>query len=456
MDAYNIIANVNIMAMLFSFCIIFMLNNPNKMSQHVRQVVSFFKSMRKNNITDACWNELDKHALCNGDGLIAPLIHLEPEKYENKYLKKYTDFPNKYIFTDDETILIDNEYNRIKYNKGVEHNNKINILQERHVKINNIFLNRMNATTDETIQLTDVGLQLLLIHVGLTEEYDYEPNDIDIQDLLLHLSTELVQIQDTLTNINIKTDEDNIIEDNEMKQDALTFVINKKLDNLINNYVMEYTPAGNIYMRYNNDKKSFEYFSNNSIPYRYLEPVGRKYVTTFYCKPLFIDLEEELQKANDKWDINYKSQECNKQQQIIEDLNTSNNNNNNNTNNNTNNNNNNNNKNNNNNNNTNAKQKNAVAKLKNYNNDSLQQIIAHTPSKNRNKISFDLPPQIRAKLPDVNKQSQKQLLKERANRYTWEGRLSSFNVLKKVDKKLTDKRATMTFAEFKRMQQNKT
>jgi hypothetical protein len=49
-------------------------------------------------------------------------------------------------------------------------------------------------------------------------------------------------------------------------------------------------------MRYNNEKKSIEYFSNNSIPYRYLEPVGRKYIMTYWCKPIFFDIEEELKK----------------------------------------------------------------------------------------------------------------------------------------------------------------
>lgn len=47
------------------------------------------------------------------------------------------------------------------------------------------------------------------------------------------------------------------------------------------------------------------------------------------------------------------------------------------------------------------------------------------------------------------------ILKDKSNRYTCEGRFSNFAVLKKVDKKTLDKRLTMTFAEFKKMQQNK-
>ena len=45
--------------------------------------------------------------------------------------------------------------------------------------------------------------------------------------------------------------------------------IDKKVKNFIHNYILENTPMGNIYMRYNKDKGSFEYFSNNTIPYIY-------------------------------------------------------------------------------------------------------------------------------------------------------------------------------------------
>jgi hypothetical protein len=73
--------------------------------------------------------------------------------------------------------------------------------------------------------------------------------------------------------------------------------------------------------------------------------------------------------------------------------------------------------------------------------------------KNRTTSNFALPPQIKANLPNVNQNSDKHLLKENANRYTWEGRLSSFCPLKKIDRKQLDKKLTMTYAEFKKMQQ---
>ena len=63
-----------------------------------------------------------------------------------------------------------------------------------------------------------------------------------------------------------------------------------------------------------------------------------------------------------------------------------------------------------------------------------------------------MPPQIQNNLPDVNKMSEKQLLKENANRYTWEGRLTNFCPLKKIDKKVLDKKLNMTYSEFKKLQ----
>ena len=64
-----------------------------------------------------------------------------------------------------------------------------------------------------------------------------------------------------------------------------------------------------------------------------------------------------------------------------------------------------------------------------------------------------LPPQMKANLPNVNTSSgpDEMLLKENANRYTWEGRLSNMSLLKKVDRKIVDKKYAMSFADFKRL-----
>ena len=207
-----------------------------------------------------------------------------------------------------------------------------------------------------------------------------------------------------------------------MKNKAHEFIINKKLDTYNDNYILESTPLGNIFMRFNNDKKSFEYFSNNTIPYRYLEPVGRKYVMTFWCKPIFIDIEEELKKSEEKYQEEMKKMEEEKKNIDPADA-----------------------------------LKNKFQKLKGYNKENTINSIKMTsaPSKNRGQASIPLPPQIKANLPNVNSNNEKKFLKENANRYTWEGRLNSFSLLKKIDKKIVNKNLSLSFAEFKKIQKNK-
>jgi hypothetical protein len=56
-------------------------------------------------------------------------------------------------------------------------------------------------------------------------------------------------------------------------------------------------------------------------------------------------------------------------------------------------------------------------------------------------------------LQGVNKNEEDVIVKENANRYTWEGRFLDYSFLKKVDKKVTDKRFGMSFSDFKRMKQ---
>ena len=179
---------------------------------------------------------------------------------------------------------------------------------------------------------------------------------------------------------------------------------------------MEFTPLGNVYMRYNNTKQSFEYFSNNTIPYRFLESVARKYVITFWCKPLFVDIEEELKIAEEKYNEEKKQMELKK-----ENISSNN-------------------------------PKNILAQFKNYNKNQINQSTLKPQAKNRVQSNFTLPSHIKSNLPNVNTVSDKQLLKEKANRYTWEGRLSDFCPLKKIDKKVVNKKLALSFADFKLLQ----
>jgi hypothetical protein len=332
-------------------------------------------------------------------------------KYEDKYTEKFKIFRNEYTFTENELELEQQEFEKIKLLYEEERKTDIEIITTKLQKINDIchICGFNNGLTEEELMknVLEKGISKLLEYFELDKE-DYN----QYEELFIDLMREKVKIEDNLKNI-----EDTVITETEFKTKAREFIINKKLDGFINNYIMEYTPLGNVYMRYNNDKKSFEYFSNNTIPYRFLEAVARKYVMTFWCKPLFIDIEEELKIAEEKYD------EEKKKMEIRENVAINSNN-----------------------------PKNILTQFKNYNKNQINQSSLKPQAKNRVQSNFTLPSHIKSNLPNVNTTSDKQLLKERANRYTWEGRLSDFCPLKKIDKKVLNKNLAISFADFKRLQ----
>ena len=71
-------------------------------------------------------------------------------------------------------------------------------------------------------------------------------------------------------------------------------LISERLEMLAKSSIIEYTPAGNVLMYYNHKNGAFEYYSDATIPYRYLETVCRKYAIRNQCRPLYIDMKEEL------------------------------------------------------------------------------------------------------------------------------------------------------------------
>jgi len=322
--------------------------------------------------------------------------------FDNKYLDKFKQFPNEYVFSDEEKELELVEFEKIKTENEIDIRNKVNEIHQRLSKILEICEKGV-----ENNELNEFGRSSIVGLYDLEDDYEDDPESIHFDELYLELLEEKIKLESNLTEVLKSKLSDDVIQEK-----AHQNMLNLKLDKLINSYVLESTPLGNIYMRYNNTKGSFEYFSNNSIPYRFLEPVGRKYVITFWCKPLFVDIEEELHKAEIKYDEDKKKRE---EQKLVAAP---------------------------------SQTKDVLVKLKSYNKESLG------PSKNRGP-DVPLPAHVRANLPNVKTSGEKLLLKENANRYTWEGRLSNFNPLKKIDKKIVNKQLNLTFADFKRMKLTK-
>jgi hypothetical protein len=55
------------------------------------------------------------------------------------------------------------------------------------------------------------------------------------------------------------------------------------------------------------------------------------------------------------------------------------------------------------------------------------------------------------KSASANKENEKILLKERANRYTYEGKFANFNFLQKIDRKVFNKKLGLSFTDFKKI-----
>jgi hypothetical protein len=323
------------------------------------------------------------------------------DKFENKYLTKFNNFPNEYYFDAFDLKLEQELCNKVKSDFERDRMDKICKLEELLMQINDI-TNEVIISEDGSMQFNEY------VKTSLLDFYNINSDSYD-ESFFDNLYLELL-VTDDKYKMELHKLKQNEISDEEVFKHAHELTIKAKLDKYINNYILEPTPLGNIYMRYNSEKGSFEYFSNSTIPYRYLEVVGRKYVMTYWCKPIFVSLEDELKRAEEEYDEKKKISEGKAKEKV--------------------------------------KTKDNIVKFKNYNKETLQQKII---GKNNNI----LPSHMRANIVNVNRVPDKILLKENANRYTWSGRISDFCPLKKVDKKMFNKLLHMTYSDFKKISQNK-
>jgi hypothetical protein len=72
------------------------------------------------------------------------------------------------------------------------------------------------------------------------------------------------------------------------------------VDSLKDVYIRDETPDGDVVMYYNNETATFDYYSNRSIQYKYLETVARLYVIKNNCGKLFVVMWDELKKGRDE------------------------------------------------------------------------------------------------------------------------------------------------------------
>jgi hypothetical protein len=393
---YNIDFHMNYFMYIFVFCLLSAFTNLPK---YIRKAI-----VHKYGLNNSLFIEQIVEPLI--ETTVESKVETVVEKYEDKYLTKFKSFTSEYFFTEEELSSEPEKLVQLMCEFEKKLNQDLDNIKHKICKIESII---------ELWPSGDGFINKLTKYFDIKDEYNDDPDDYDVEELYNDLKNDYTKYQNELKKIE-QTD----IPEQELKDQAHLYVIDKKLDGYINNYVLETTPLGNIYMRYNHNKKSFEYFSNNTIPYRYLETVCRKYVMTYRCKALFVDIEEELNKAQIKDDELKKETELKKENELKKEK-------------------------------DNHHPKNLLANFKSYNKETKKE--QNVPTNKGNKSS--LPPQMKVNLPILNTKGEKQLLKENANRYTWEGRVANLSLLKSVDRKMVDKNYALSFADFKQMQQNK-
>ena len=300
-------------------------------------------------------------------------------KYEEKYMEQLNLLDSDFIFTEDEEHLKETMFNgeKEKLQRNIYHfEREIHYL---YSELNKKFFQK--------------------------EEEDLQ--DFDLQEYQEETTNKIQLLEKELEELK-KSEKD----DESLYEKAEKSVVEQRLEKLKNSFVMEKTPLGNVVMYYNAKRETFEYYSDSSIPYRFLEVVARKYVTTFHCRPLYVIMEEELKKYEKKLEL----QKEKKEKQILQNQNNQ------------------------------QVKKPIFAKFKSYNKEAGSGRVNKAPPP-KNSI-----PNTKSNSNNSKNNNEPCILKENANRYTYEGRFSNFNPLQKIERKQVDKKYATSFSDFKKMQ----
>jgi hypothetical protein len=326
-------------------------------------------------------------------------------KYEDKYLDIIRQHSKEWQFTEDEMEEKNNISNEF-------YKNSLGIIKGDIHEISHQIAN-YKKEMDEDTDIID--------YVENWNEYgDEVVEEITLKERNEYRTEKIKECTEQINDLTneINTEEGLNLLKNDAQEEANLYIINKRIEKLQNCYVMEKTPQGNVLMMYDKDRESFKYYSDSTIPYRYLEVVGRKYVKLFNCRPLFADMEEELKLCDEKWTKDYELKKAKEAQDKLKAEEAAKNNK------------------------PTEQKRNIFAKFKSYNKEAGGKISMAAPPKNSipNKAKIE------------TKEDEKILLKEKANRYTYEGKFANFNFLQKIERKVFNKKLGITFADFKKMQ----
>ena len=323
--------------------------------------------------------------------------------YEDKYLEDIRKLDKEYKFTEEEEKVRLQKYLDTFKSTNECYREKIIEIEQKLINIETKII-KYDGSDDDFCMYDKEEEDS---HLGETKE--------EIIKLLLNDKNILTEEREKYKYF-IETTEGQRQTMKDSEELSVKYIIDQRLDKLNNCYIIENTPLGNVLMIYDTKKISFRYYSDNTIPYRYLETVARKYVKQYNCRPIFIDMEEELKLSEERFETEKKEkeetekkrEESVKNNQPIEE------------------------------------KKNVFTKFKSYNKDTGSGKTSYAaPPKNSISTNKKI-------ISDPEKEKEKQFLKDKANRYTYEGKFANFSFIKKIDRKVVDKKFNMSFADFKK------
>ena len=330
------------------------------------------------------------------------IIEKPVTRYEDKYLTDIRKLDKEYNFDEKETEILIEKTESFLNNVKNNYKNRIEEIKEILCTIESNLSDLERNVEENSTDLDEESDN----NLEQENEYAYLTKEEKIN--MLSNEKNILYLESKKLNELLETENGKEELLNKANDFSKNFVINLRLEKLLNCYVMETTPQGNVLMIYDNKKGSFKYYSDNTIPYRYLEVVCRKYVKIFHCRPLYVDMEKELELSAEKLEKERKEKE-EKEEQKQKELSI-------------------------------PEKKNVFAKFKSYNKEgTIGRVNVGIPPKNSIPVTKE-------------QENEKILLKEKANCYTYEGKMVNFSFLKKVDRKLVDKKYGLTFADFKKIQ----
>ena len=169
-----------------------------------------------------------------------------------------------------------------------------------------------------------------------------------------------------------------------------------RLEELNNSFIMEMTPHGNVIMYWNQKNGVFSYYSDGTMPYRFLEVVARKYVIMYDCKDIYYVMEEQMKEVNIEQNSSKKEETPS-----------------------------------------------VFAKLKNYNHSSIESV---KKSGQQNPVCKTNNKPNSISKPNIVKKNI--ILKEKSNHYSCLGRIVNFNFLKREKPK---SKTNISFSEYKKL-----